>query len=186
MYKKGCSTEQPFLYLVQKPLRYMNTKQTLLENIRVTQSIEQMINRVDFHHLEKYITHLFSDFVGNRDIETVKYDLNYDVQTPTDTFLSDLMEIGSVQLLKENGLLRHEDFIDALYVIISAINIVVADFLQEHRIADVASYRYLDADPQYVLLERAVEHVGFAVKNEQYLSDLVNNLREAVSSSAVF
>lgn len=164
----------------------MNIKQTLMENIHVTQPMEQIINRVDFYHLEKYISNLFSAFVQDHGKDSVKYDLHYDVQTPTDAFLSGLMEIGSVQLLKKNGLLCHDDFIDALYVLISSINIVVADCLQAHRIADVASYRYFDADPQFVLLERAVEHVGYSIKNEQYLSGLVNNhLKEAASNSVV-
>ncbi|MDQ3278502.1 MAG: hypothetical protein M3Q06_09255 [Bacteroidota bacterium] len=152
----------------------MNTKELLLENILVTPAIEETIAKVDFNHLEDFVTERFSVFASNRGLDTVKYDLNYDVQTPTDAFLSNLMEEGSVLLLQENGLLHDEQFIDALYIIISAMNIVVAECLRRFGIANVASYRYFDADPQYILLERAVEQVeqlhpaaGYAVEQAQ-------------------
>ncbi|HEV7333675.1 MAG TPA: hypothetical protein VGN63_21755 [Flavisolibacter sp.] len=137
----------------------MNTKQILLENILITPGIAETIDKINFTRLEEFVTELFSVFVNNRGPEAVKYDLNYDVQTPTDAFISNMVEVGSVQLLQENNLLHDEQFIDALYIIISAINIVVAEFLRTYTIADVVSYRYFDADPQYVILERAVEQV---------------------------
>ena len=147
----------------------MDTKKILLENILVTPAIEEMVATVDFNRLEEFVTELLSVFVDSRGLEVVKYDLNYDVQTPTDAFISNLIEIGSVQLLQENELLHDEQFIDALYIIISAINIVVAEFLRRHGIADVSSYRYIDADPQYVLLERAVEQVEQLHKDAGYV-----------------
>ncbi|HEY1023428.1 MAG TPA: hypothetical protein VGE06_14005 [Flavisolibacter sp.] len=137
----------------------MNTKEILQENILITPAIAETLEKIDFIRLEEFVTELFSVFVANRGLEAVKYDLNYDVQTPTDAFISNMINVGSVQLLQENNLLHDEQYIDALYIIISAINIVVAEFLRMHQIADVASYRYFDADPQYVLLERAVEQV---------------------------
>lgn len=150
----------------------MNTKEILQENILITPAIAETLEKIDFIRLEEFVTELFSVFVANRGLEAVKYDLNYDVQTPTDAFISNMINVGSVQLLQENNLLHDEQYIDALYIIISAINIVVAEFLRMHQIADVASYRYFDADPQYVLLERAVEQVeqlhgqaGFAFAN---------------------
>jgi hypothetical protein len=137
----------------------MNTKEILQENILITPGIAETLEKIDFIRLEEFVTELFSVFVANRGLEAVKYDLNYDVQTPTDAFISNMINVGSVQLLQENRLLHDEQYIDALYIIISAINIVVAEFLRRNQIANVASYRYFDADPQYVLLERAVEKV---------------------------
>lgn len=152
----------------------MNTKDILLENILVTPAVEETIAKVDFERLEEFVTELFSVFVKNRGLDVVSYDLNYDVHTPTDAFISNLIEVGAVQLLQENNLLHDEQFIDALYIIISAINIVVAELLRRQNIADVASYRYFDADPQYVLLERAVEHVEQMHKHAGYLFDQVS------------
>lgn len=153
----------------------MNTKEILLENILVTPGIAVTMDKIDFARLEEFVTETFSVFVANRGQDAVKYDLNYDVQTPTDVFISNMIEVGSVQLLQEYDLLHDEQFIDALYIIISAINIVVAEFLRMHAIADVTSYRYFDADPQYVLLERAVEKVeqlhnqsGFAIDHSGF------------------
>lgn len=163
----------------------MNTKKILLEHILITPGIAQTIDKIDFIRLEEFVTELFSVFVANRGIDTIKYDLNYDVQTPTDAFISNLFEVGSVQLLQENNLLHDEQYIDALYIIISAINVVVADFLRSHAIANVMRYRYFDADPQYVLLERAVEQVekmhcqtGFAIDHSGFL--LVDTLNETI------
>ena len=152
----------------------MNTKDILLENILVTPAVEETIAKIDFDRLEEFVTELFSVFVNNRGLDVVRYDLNYDVQTPTDAFISNLIEVGAVQLLQENNLLHDEQFIDALYIIISAINIVVAELLRCQNIADVTSYRYFDADPQYVLLERAVEHVEQMQTHAGYLFDQVS------------
>jgi len=152
----------------------MNTKQALLENLRITPPMDEMIGKVNFQHLEKFVTDRLSFFVGNRGIDAVRYDINYDVQTPTDDFIVNLIEVGSVQILKENGLMQDEQFIDALYVIIAAMSIVVAEFLRREGIANVSCYRYIDADPQYVLLERAVEHVDATSRNNSYLINLLN------------
>lgn len=148
----------------------MNTRDTLLQTIYATPAMKQMVDKIDFRRLEDFVTAQLSGFVQNRGADAVRYDLNYDVQTPTDSFLTNLLQFGSVQLLKENGLLHHESFIDALYVLISAINIVIADFLRKNAIAQVASYRYFDADPQYVLLERAVEQIDSANGDERSFS----------------
>ena len=163
----------------------MNTKEILQENILITPAIAETLEKIDFISLEEFVTELFSVFVANRGLEAVKYDLNYDVQTPTDAFISNMINIGSVQLLQENDLLHDEQYIDALYIIISAINIVVAEFLRNHHIANVASYRYFDADPQYLLLERAVEQMekrhcrtGFAIDHSGFL--LVDTLNETI------
>lgn len=138
----------------------MTTKETLLDTIQATETIVALIERISIEQLEIIVKAELVSFVDNRGFDAVRYDLNYDVQTPTDAFILNLLEQGSVQLLKENGLVEDDRFIDALYVIISAINIVVADYLKENKIAEVTSYRYFDADPQYVLLERAVEQVA--------------------------
>lgn len=164
----------------------MNTKDTLLENIHVTQAIAEMIGRMDFSRLEEFVILNLSAFVRERKIEVVQYDLNYDVQTPTDTFITHLLEQGSVQLLREFGLLQHEKFIDALYVIISSINIVVADFLRRNGIAEVASYRYFDADPQFVLLERAVEQVEKACRSEADFLELAEGNGQDHRNGGVF
>ena len=149
----------------------MNTKEILLENMLVTPGIAETMEKIDFARLEKFVTGTFTVFVANRGLDAVRYDLNYDVQTPTDAFISNMIEVGSVQLLQENGLLHDEQFIDALYIIISAINIVFAEFLRTHAIADVVSYRYFDADPQYVLLERAVEKVELLLNPSGFALD---------------
>ncbi|NTS41989.1 hypothetical protein HRG84_13815 [Flavisolibacter sp. BT320] len=163
----------------------MNTKKILLENMLITPGIAQTLDKIDFVRLEEFVTELFSVFVANRGPEAVKYDLHYDVQTPTDAFISNMIEVGSVQLLQENNLQHDEQYIDALYVIISAINIVVANYLRTHTIANVKRYRYFDADPQYILLERAVEQVekmhcqtGFSIDYSGFL--LVDTLNETI------
>lgn len=138
----------------------MTTKETLLDNIQATETIVALIDKINFKRLEDFVKAELFSFVDTRGFDAVHYDLNYDVQTPTDAFILNLLEQGSVQLLTENGLVEDDRFIDALYVIISAINIVVAQFLKKNKIAEVTSYRYFDADPQYVLLERAVEQVA--------------------------
>lgn len=153
----------------------MNTKHTLLKNILATESIRQIITRIDFNHLEEYVINELSLFVEQRGCDRVRYDLTYDVQTPTDAFISELLEHGSVKLFRENRQLQNEGFIDALYVIISAINIVIAHFLRERNIVDVSSYRYFDADPQYIFLERAVEHLHYSGNAGQWCFDALSS-----------
>lgn len=141
-----------------------------MQNMHLSVPAVEIIARINFFQLETFVWDRFSSFVKKRGTDAVRYDLNYDVQTPTDAFIVNLLETGSVQLLKENGLEQDSRFIDALYLIISAINIVIADFLQKNKIAQVANYRYADADPQYVLLERAVDQVEQRyLNNTRYL-----------------
>lgn len=151
----------------------MNTKQTLLRNLQAS-GISDITARIDFSRIEEFVTTRFSRFVESRSHDLVKYDLNYGVQTPTDAFLTNLMEAGSVELLTENGLLQDDEFIDALYAIISAINVAASDFLHRQGIAGKASYRCLDADPQYIFLERAVEQVDKTCTRNYYQYDLTS------------
>jgi hypothetical protein len=151
----------------------MDTKQTLLGNLP-SPGISDIMARIDFSRIEEFVTTRFSRFIESRSRDLVKYDLNYDVETPTDAFLTHLMETGSVELLAENGLLQDDGFIDALYAIISAINIAASDFLHRQGIAEKAAYRCFDADPQYIFLERAVEKVDKACTHNYYRYDLTS------------
>jgi len=151
----------------------MNTKQALLRNLP-SQSLSNVADKIDFSRLEEFVTTKFSRFIDNRSQDLVKYDLNYGVQTPTNAFLTNLMEVGSVELLAENGLLQDEQFIDALYTIISAINVAASDFLHQQGIAEKVSYGGFDSDPQYVFLERAVEQVDKACTHNHYHYDLTS------------
>lgn len=137
----------------------MNTKQALLESMHLTPMMQDLVPRINFARIESFVWNRLSSFVDSRGPDTVRYDLNYDVETPTDAFIVNLMETGSVQLLQENGLEQDNRFIDALHVIIAAINKAIAGFLQQTKIAELASYCYAGADPQFVILERAVEQV---------------------------
>lgn len=145
----------------------MNTKTTLVENIHVTDTVASLLGRIDFSYIETFVASRLAAFVDERGIDLVRYDLNYDVHTPSDEFIAHLLEVDSVSLLKDSGLLNDSRYIDALYIIISSINIVIAEFLRNHQIAEVASYRYFDADPQFVLLERAVEQADKAAGRDQ-------------------
>ena len=149
----------------------MNTKPTLLRNF-ASSNLSDITNLIDFIRIEEFVTTQFSRFIESRSQDLVKYDLNYGVQTPTDAFLTNLMEVGSVELLTENGLLKDERFIDALYAIISAINMVASDFLHTRGITEGANYRCYDSDPQYIFLERAVEHVDKACIHNHFRYDL--------------
>ena len=151
----------------------MNTKQALLRNLP-SHGITNIADKIDFSRIEEFVTTKFSRFVESRSQDLVKYDLNYGVQTPTDAFLTNLMEVGSVELLAENGLLQDEEFIDALYTIISAINVAASDFLHRQGIAEKASYRCFDSDPQYNFLERAVEQVDRTCSHNHYRYDLTS------------
>lgn len=151
----------------------MNTKQTLLRNLP-SQTMSDITNRIDFSRIEEFVTTRFSCFLESHSRDRVKYDLNYGVQTPTDAFLTNLMEVGSVELLAENGLLQDDGFIDALYAIISAINVAASDFLHQQGLDEKAAYRCFGADPQYLFLERAVEQVDKACTHDHYRYDLTS------------
>jgi hypothetical protein len=164
----------------------MNTDETLLARFHLSASPAGIIEKINFHQLEEFVTHHFFAFINSRSFEEIRYDLIYDVQTPTDIFLSDLLEIGSVQLLEENGLLHHEQFIDALYIILSSMNTVVTDLLRRHQMAGVNSYRYCDADLQYLMLERAVEHAEKASADDRYFfKDITTRLGDLASATLV-
>lgn len=151
----------------------MNTNQPPTRNL-AAQGVSDIANKIDFSRIEEFVTTRFSRFIESRSQDLVKYDLNYGVQTPTDAFLNNLMEVGSVELLAENGLLQDDGFIDALYAIISAISNAASDFLRKQGIAARAIYRCFDADPQYIFLERAVEQVDKACTHNHYRYDLTS------------
>jgi hypothetical protein len=147
---------------------YMNTKETLLESINLTPAIAAILNHIDFNRLTEFANARLAHFVCSRGLDDVRYDHACGRHSPTDAFLSNLLETGSVQLLKENGLLYHEQFIDALYVLIASLNVEVATFLRRQQVSQTGSYRYVDAGTLYLLLEQAVEQVYEAWQAEGY------------------
>jgi hypothetical protein len=156
------------LMFTNKNGSYMNTKETLLESINLTPAIAAILNHIDFNRLTEFANARLAHFVGSRGLDAVRYDLACGLHSPTDAFLSNLLETGSVQLLKENGLLYHEQFIDALYVLIASLNVEVATFLRRQQVSQTGSYRYVDAGTLYLLLEQAVEQVYEAWQAEGY------------------
>ena len=146
----------------------MNTKETLLESIHLTPAVAEIINHIDFNQLTEFANARLAHFISSRGLDAVRYDLAYGLHSPTDAFLTSLLETGSVQMLKENGLLYHEQFIDALYVLIASLNVVVATFLRRQQISQTGNFRYVDAGTLYLLLEQAVEQVYEAWKKDGY------------------
>ncbi|HET7897998.1 MAG TPA: hypothetical protein VFL47_10020, partial [Flavisolibacter sp.] len=147
---------------------HMKIRDTLLANIQCTPSVAAMIGQIDFGRVNDLVGTKLSEFIRQRGVDVVRRDLMYDLHSPTYDFITHLMEVESVQLLKENGLLYHERFIDALYVLISSISIGVAGYFRQHQIASIDSCRYFNASTYYLQLEQAVENVYEAWRCEGY------------------
>lgn len=165
----------------------MTTKEILLDTVDTEGHMGIMLEKIDFSRLDELVTTLLEAFIYNRGLEVVRYDLNYDVATPTDTFIRNLMEIGPVELLKENGLLHDETFIHAIFLLVSAFNIAVATYLREQDITEVKETSYFEEGPIWILIENAIAHVTKAQKTEGYLFDLVSfNLLGPANGSVIY
>lgn len=154
----------------------MTTKNELLEVLPMD-IFGEFINRINFENLDKFVKMLVAGYISRRGHETVKREIDADSQSDTSNFLTHIIEVGSLKIMQESGLMTQDINKNEVIVVAVALslNISMATALKSKDVYDLESVVYYTFTALESIFPRIFNHISNAVNNSLYVNDLVNN-----------
>ena len=165
----------------------MTTKETFL-SLGIGANYVDIVDKIDYDALDKFVNMFISSYENKRGAEVIRKELSVDALSETLSFLTMLIEVGTVQFLSENGLISaNEDETDDLATVVAhGINISMATELQLNGLDSVGSNIFFDIRALYGLIERVLNHIANFRKDSSYIFSLVSfNLLNFVNRSTI-
>jgi len=126
--------------------------------------------------LDKFVAMFIHSYINRRGKEVVKEELATDSLSETTTFLTRLIDVGTLQFLSENKLIsfNKQNNEDLAMVVALGINISMASVLKEMGVNDIGSNVFFDIAVLYVLVERVFDFIKESLKDDGYIFSLVS------------
>ena len=153
----------------------MTIKETFL-SLGAGSSHHETAERIDFDALDQFAGMFIFSYVSRRGKDIVKRELETDALSETTTFLTRMIDVGTVQFLSENKLIstNEEDNNELAMVVALGINVSLAANLKEMGVNDPGSNVFFDIATLYVLVERVEEFIKNSLLDEGYIFSLVS------------
>ena len=153
----------------------MTTKETFLQ-LGAADAYHETAERIDFDELDKFVAMFIHSYINRRGKEVVKEELATDSLSETTTFLTRLIDVGTLQFLSENKLIsfNKQNNEDLAMVVALGINISMASVLKEMGVNDIGSNVFFDIAVLYVLVERVFDFIKESLKDDGYIFSLVS------------
>jgi len=153
----------------------MTIKETFL-SLGAGNSHHETAERIDFDALDQFVGVFIFSYISRRGKDIVKRELDAGAHSETTTFLTRMIDVGTVEFLSENKLIStdDEDNNELAMTTALAINISLAANLKEMGVNDPGSNIFFDIPGLYVLVERIEEFIKNSLLDEEYISSLVS------------
>lgn len=165
----------------------MTTKETFL-SLAIADPYHDTVEKIDFDALDSFVTMFIISYMNKRGSEIIKEELSADAISETTTFLTRMVEVGTVQFLSENQLIsdNEEETNDLATVVAHGINISMASELQINGLDKLGGNIFFSIDALYGLIARIIDHINDSRKDVSYIFSLVTfNLMNFVTGSSV-
>jgi len=153
----------------------MTTKATFLQ-LGAGATYHEIAERINFDELDKFVAMFIYSYINRRGKEIVKEELAIDSLSESITFLTRIIDVGTLQFLSENKLIsfnkQHNE--DLAMVVALGINISMASVLKEMGVNDNGSNVFFDIAVLYVLVERVFDFIKESLKDDGYIFSLVS------------
>ena len=153
----------------------MTIKETFL-SLGAGSSHHETAERIDFDALDQFVGLFIFSYISRRGKDVIKRELESDALSETTTFLTRMIDVGTVEFLSENKLISadDEDNNELAMTTALAINISLAANLKEMGVNDPGSNVFFDIPSLYILVERIEEFIKNSLLDEKYISSLVS------------
>jgi hypothetical protein len=165
----------------------MTTKETFL-SLAIGAGYESAAERIDYDLLDQFVTMFIIGYMRRKGAQVIREELSADSLTETTTFLTRLVEVGTVQFLSENSLITaDEDETNELATVVAhGINISMASELQLNGLDALGGNIFFAIPSLYDLIGRSINHINNSRTQEGYIFSLVSfNLMNFVNGSRV-
>lgn len=155
----------------------MTTKNEILQLLPVEQ-FGDLLEKVDFENLDKFVRMLIAGFVSRRGATVVRSDIEADdSSTETSTFLSHVIEVGSLKILNDSKLITPYRNVNeaAAFAVALSMNISMATSLKAKGVYDLDIPVFFAMPPLEILVARVINHLGNASNDSSYINSLVKN-----------
>jgi hypothetical protein len=153
----------------------MTTKETFLQ-LGAGDTYHEIAERINFDELDKFVAMFIHSYISRRGKDVVKEELAADALSETTTFLTRIIDVGTVQFLSENKLIsfNKQNNEDLAMVVALGINISMASVLKEMGVNDIGSNVFFDIAILYVLVERVFGFIKESLQDDGYIFSLVS------------
>lgn len=165
----------------------MTTKETFL-SLGAGAAYYETAETFDFDALDKFVAMLITTYINRRGKEVVKEELSIESLCETTTFLTRMIDVGTVQFLSENKLLtfNKEKNDDLAMVTALGINISMATVLQRQEVDELGGNVFFAIPTLYILVERVIDHITKSRQDDSYIFSLVSyNLMGLVNGNRI-
>ena len=165
----------------------MTTKETFL-SLGAGAAYHETAVRFDFDALDKFVAMLVTTYINKRGKELIKKELSEDVLSETTTFLTRMIDVGTVQFLSENKLISFNVVKnnDLAMVTALSINISMATVLQAQGADELGGNIFFSIDAVYGLIERVMDHIKNSLGDDSYIFSLVSyNLMGLINGNRI-
>jgi hypothetical protein len=165
----------------------MTTKETFL-SLGAGSAYTETAESFDFDALDNFVSMLVTIFLNRKGKDIVKEELSADGLSETTTFLTRMIDVGTVQFLSENKLISFNvnKNHDLAIVTAIAINISMATVLQAQGADELGGNIFFSIDAVYGLIERVMNHIKNSLSDDGYIFSLVSyNLMGLVNGSKI-
>lgn len=153
----------------------MTTKETFL-SLGAGSSYHETADTFDFDALDKFTAMVITTYINSRGKDVVKEELSVESLSDTTTFLTRMIDVGTVQFLSENKLISFEveKNNDLAMVTALSINISMATVLQAEGVDELGGNVFFSISTIYDLVDRVVEHIRKSLQDKTYIFSLVS------------
>ena len=167
--------------------RPMTTKETFL-SLGAGDSHHETAERFDFDALDEFVAMFITTYINRRGKDVVKEELSSDSLSETTTFLTRMIDVGTVQFLSENKLISFNvsKNNDLAMVTALSINISMATVLQAQGANELGGNIFFSIDAVYGLVERIMDHIKNSLGDDSYIFSLVSyNLMGLINGNRI-
>jgi hypothetical protein len=165
----------------------MTTRETFL-SLAVGAPYPETAAKIDFDALDSFVAMFIIAYMNRRGAEIIREELTSDSLSETTTFLTRLIDVGTVQFLSENYLIsaNEEETNDLAAVVAHCINISMASELQLNGLDQLGGNIFFGISAIYGLIARVISHINDSRQQEGYIFSLVSlNLVNFVNDARV-
>jgi hypothetical protein len=165
----------------------MTTKETFL-SLGAGTSYHEIAAKFDFDALDEFVAMLITTYINRRGKDIVKGELSSDALSETTTFLTRMIDVGTVQFLSENELItfNKEKNDDLAMVTALGINISMATVLQAKGVDEPGGNVFFAITAVYGLVERIIDHIKNSLGDKEYIFSLVSyNLMGLINGNRI-
>jgi hypothetical protein len=165
----------------------MTTKETFL-SLGAGASYHETAEKFDFDALDAFVAMLITTYINRRGKDIVKEELSSDSLSETTTFLTRMIDVGTVQFLSENKLItfNKEKNDDLAMVTALGINISMSTVLRAKGVDELGGNIFFGIDAVYGLVERIIDHIKNSLGDKTYIFSLVSyNLMGLINGNRI-